>query len=90
MGTSLADGVHGLECGGSADQERAGSVALFSSGEQCEKPLRQRVQEKPKMTLRNPGLVEKFEDLHQKECQRFCSTTLQNSVPGENRRDLHL
>ena len=56
--------VDSIECGGSADQERASSVALFSSGEKCEKTLHQRVQEKPKKTLRNPGLVEKFEHLH--------------------------
>ena len=54
-----------LSVAGQAVPTRSAQVVshFFSSGEKCEKPLRQRVQEKPKKTLRNPGLVENFEDL---------------------------
>ena len=65
----------------------AAASHIFSGGEKCEKPLHQRVQEKPKMTLRDPGLAENLDDLHLD--QETAPKTLLNSVHGVNLEDLH-
>ena len=63
---------------------------FFCPGEESEKPLAQRVQEKPKKTLRNSGPVENFEDLHlDLGTRRAAPQTLLNSVHGVNLEDFH-
>ena len=73
-----------LECACTLALGLAAEVGLFFfEKEKSEKPLHQRVQEKPKKTLRNPGLAENLEDLHlDQETRRSAPKTLLNSVHG--------